>query len=163
VSGNEQRDQPLDYKIDWSVDSRAYSFAYLIHEPSQLAADFLVDEEFEYTLFLPQDLVPRFEQPRYVPRLLLLTAQDLVVCSHSTCGASKARIPFTGISHIELERFLASCSLIILTPGRHYPFAVSWPRLGVCKELRTGSQTAPLCRRIGSWADIGAETLRRGT
>jgi len=124
VSENEKPDQPLDYNIHQSVDSRAYSFAYLIHVASQLPADFLVDEQFELALFLPRELVPRFEQPQYVPRVLLLTGHDLVVYEHPECGASKSTVPFIGISHLELERFLTSCSLTIHIPGCpvHLPF-----------------------------------------
>jgi hypothetical protein len=124
VSISAEGDHRLDPIVEPEVDSRAYAFAYLIQEPSQLPADFPVDENFEHALFLPQELVPRFQQPRYVPRLLLLTAEDLIVYSHPKCGPSKTRLPFMAVSHIELERFLTSCSLIVFTPGRvvHLPF-----------------------------------------
>ena len=119
-----ESDQPVDPFAQQTVDSRAYAFAYVIRERSQLPADFPVDEDFEWALFLPQELVPRFEQPRYVPRLLLLNSDDLIVYSHPKCAPSKTRIPFIQISHIEVEKFLTSCSLIIFTPGRvvHLPF-----------------------------------------
>ncbi|MGB8890050.1 MAG: hypothetical protein WCC87_25225 [Candidatus Korobacteraceae bacterium] len=106
------------------VDSRAYAFAYLATDPSQLPADFPVDEGFERALFLPKEIVPRFETPRYVPRLLLEGQDRVTVYSHPRCGAGKTTIRFADISHIELERFLADCSLIIFTPGRtvHLPF-----------------------------------------
>jgi len=119
-----ESDQLVDPIAQQTVDSRAYAFAYAIRERSQLPADFPVDEDFERALFLPQELVPRFEQPRYVPRLLLLNSEDLIVYSHPKCAPWKTRIPFIQISHIEVERFLTSCSLIIFTPGRvvHLPF-----------------------------------------
>ena len=69
-----------------AVDSRAYAFAYLIREPSQVPADFTVDCDFECALFLPRESVPRFEIPRYVPRLLLLWPDRLTVRSHPSCG-----------------------------------------------------------------------------
>jgi len=108
----------------YEVDSRAYAFAYLITDPSQLPADFPVDEGFEHALFLPREIVPRFATPRYVPRLLLEGRERITVYSHPRCGPGKTRIPFADISHIELQRFLADCSLIIFTPGRtvHLPF-----------------------------------------
>lgn len=97
------------------VDSRAYAFAYLIDEPSQLPADFPVDPEFELALFLPKESVPRFEVPRYVPRLVLLFPDCLTVYSHPSSGLDKTAIRFTGISHLELERFMADCCLTFFT------------------------------------------------
>ncbi len=99
-----------------TVDSRAYAFAYLIREPSQLPADFDVEQDFEYALFLPRELVPRFEVPRYVPRLMLAGADRLSVYSHPRCGAEKTTIRFADIAYIELERFLADSSLVLFTP-----------------------------------------------
>lgn len=93
------------------VDSRAYAFAYLIQEPSQLPADFPVEHDFELALFLPKESVPRFEVPRYVPRLVLLFPDRLTVYSHPSSGLGKITIPFTGVSYLELERFMADCCL----------------------------------------------------
>jgi hypothetical protein len=106
------------------VDSRAYAFAYLVSGPSQLPADFPVDEDFAHALFLPREIVPRFETPRYVPRLLFEGRDRITVYSHPRCGNGKTTLRFTDISHIELERFMGDCSLIIFTPGRivHLPF-----------------------------------------
>jgi hypothetical protein len=110
--------------VEQTVDSRAYAFAYFIREPSQLPADFEVEHDFEYALFLPQELVPRFEVPRYEPRLLLVWPDRLSVYSHPSYGRAKTTIRFADISYVELERFLADCSLIFFTPGRavHVPF-----------------------------------------
>ena len=107
-----------------AVDSRAYAFAYLIREPSQLPADFSVEQDFEYALFLPRELVPRFEVPRYMPRLMLARPDRLSVYSHPGCGTEKTTIRFAEIAYIELERFLADCSLMLVTPRRalHLPF-----------------------------------------
>ena len=107
-----------------TVDSRAYAFAYLIREPSQLPADFTVEQGFEYALFLPRELVPRFEVPRYVPRLLLAWPDRLSLYPHPSCGMEKTTIRFAGIAYIELERFLADCSLMLVTPRKvlHLPF-----------------------------------------
>jgi hypothetical protein len=110
--------------VEQTVDSRAYAFAYLITEHSQVPADFDVEQGFEYALFLPRELVPRFEVPRYEPRLLLAWPDRLSIYSHPSCGLGKTTIRFADISYIELERFLAACSLIFFTPGRtvHLPF-----------------------------------------
>lgn len=106
------------------VDSRAYAFAYLIREPSQLPADFAVDRDFECALFLPRESVPRFEVSRYVPRLLLLWRDRLSVYSHPSSGLAKTTIRFAEISYFELERFMADCSLSFFTSGKrvHLPF-----------------------------------------
>lgn len=106
------------------VDSRAYAFAYLIRESSQLPADFAVDPDFELALFLPRESVPRFEVPRYVPRLLLLWPDRLSVHSHPTFGLAKTTIRLADISYFELERFMADCSLTFFTSGKpvHLPF-----------------------------------------
>jgi hypothetical protein len=106
------------------VDSRAYAFAYLIKEPSELPADFPVDHGFEYALFLPRESVPRFETPRYVPRLLLLWPDRLSVRSHPSCGLAETTIRLADISYFELERFMANCSLtfITLAGALHLPF-----------------------------------------
>jgi len=40
--------------MEQTVDSRAYAFAYLIREASQVPADFNVEQDFEYALFLPR-------------------------------------------------------------------------------------------------------------
>ncbi len=97
---------PMDDDVDQTVDSRAYAFAYLVQEPLQLPADFPLDEDFDYALFLPQELVPRFETPRYVPRLLLEGADRLSVYAHPSCGSRNTTILFGEISHIKLDRFL---------------------------------------------------------
>ncbi len=81
-----------------------------------MPADFDVEQDFEYALFLPRELVPRFEVPRYVPRLMLAGADRLSVYSHPRCGAEKTTIRFADIAYIELERFLADCSLVLFTP-----------------------------------------------
>jgi hypothetical protein len=106
------------------VDSRAYAFAYLTSDPTQLPADFPVDQTFEHALFLPQEIVPRFKTPRYIPRLILEGRDNVMVYSHPRCAPTKTTIPFGDISHIEVQRFLADCSLIISTPGKvvHLPF-----------------------------------------
>ncbi len=124
VTPSKEAAPALDRSRQQTVDSRAYAFAYLIREPSQLPADFPVEQGFEYALFLPQELVPRFEVPRYVPRLLLAWPDRLSVYSHPSCGLGKTTIRFADISYIELERFLAECSLIFFTLGRavHLPF-----------------------------------------
>ena len=96
---------PMDDDVDQTVDSRAYAFAYLVQEPLQLPADFPLDEDFDYALFLPQELVPRFETPRYVPRLLLEGADRLSVYAHPSCGSRNTTILFGEISHIKLDRF----------------------------------------------------------
>jgi hypothetical protein len=110
--------------MEHSVDSRAYAFAYLIREPSQLPADFQVGRDFEYGLFLPRELVPRFEVPRYEPRLVLAWPDRLSAYSHPSCGLGKTTIRFADISYVELERFLAECSLIFFTleTAVHLPF-----------------------------------------
>jgi hypothetical protein len=107
-----------------TVDSRAYAFAYLIRESSQLPADFDVEQDFEYALFLPRELVPRFETPRYEPRLLLAWPDRLSLYAHPSCGLRKTTIHFADISYIEIERFLADCSLMLVTPRGvlHLPF-----------------------------------------
>jgi hypothetical protein len=117
-------DHVVHDSLEQTVDSRAYSFAYLIQEPSQLPAGFPVRRDFKYALFLPQELVPRFETPRYVPRLLLEASDCLSVLSHPRCGPSETTIRLVDISYIELERFMADCSLIVFTPDRvvHLPF-----------------------------------------
>ena len=97
------------------VDSRAYAFAYLIKEPSQVPADFPVEPDFELALFLPKESVPRFEVPRYVPRLALLFPDRLTVYSHPSSGLDKIKLPFTDISYLELERFMADCCLTLFT------------------------------------------------
>ena len=119
-----ETDPDIDDGSVYEVDSRAYAFAYLITDPSQLPVDFPVDEDFEHALFLPREIVPRFETPRYIPRLLLEGRDRITVYSHPRCGPGKTRILFADLSHIELERFLTDCSLIIFTPGRivHLPF-----------------------------------------
>lgn len=108
---------PLDHTLEQAVDSRAYAFAYLIKEPSQLPADFPVDEDFQQALFLPQELVPRFKVPRYLPRILIQQPDRVVVYSHPKCGLAKTIIAFIDISYLELERFLTDCSLTIITAG----------------------------------------------
>lgn len=115
---------PLDHTLQQAVDSRAYAFAYLIKEPSQLPADFPVDEDFQQALFLPQELVPRFKAPRYLPRILIQQPDRVVVYSHPKCGLAKTIIAFIDISYLELERFLTDCSLTIITAGtaEHLPF-----------------------------------------
>lgn len=124
VRATEPDPPAVDHTSAQEVDSRAYAFAYLISNQSQLPADFPVDEEFEHALFLPQEMVPRFEKPRYVPRLLLEGNERVTVYSHPRCGSGNTTLRFADISHIELERFLADCSLIFFTPGRtiHLPF-----------------------------------------
>ena len=103
------------------MDSRAYAFAYLIKEPSELPADFPVDHGFEYALFLPRESVPRFETPRYVPRLLLLWPDRLSVHSHPSCGLAETTIRLADISYFELERFMANCSLTFFSPAETLP------------------------------------------
>jgi hypothetical protein len=46
------------------------------------------------------------------------------VYSHPSYGRAGTTIRFADISYVELERFLADCSLIFVTPGRavHVPF-----------------------------------------
>jgi hypothetical protein len=107
-----------------TADSRAYAFAYLIRKPSQLPADFSVEQDFEYALFLPRELVPRFEVPHYMPRLILVWPDRLSVYSHPSCGTEKTTIRFADIAYIGLERFLGDCSLMLFTPRRalHLPF-----------------------------------------
>jgi hypothetical protein len=98
-----------------AVDSKAYAFAYLIREPCQVPADFTVDCDFECALFLPRESVPRFEIPRYVPRLLLLWPDRLIVYSHPSSGLADTTICLADISYFELERFMADCSLTFFT------------------------------------------------
>lgn len=107
-----------------AVDSRAYAFAFLIREPSQVPADFTVDWDLECALFLPRESVPRFEIPHYVPRLLLLWPDRLTVRSHPSCGLADTTICLADISYLELERFMADCSLTFFTPSVavHLPF-----------------------------------------
>ena len=110
--------------MEQTVDSRAYAFAYLIREASQVPADFNVEQDFEYALFLPQEIVPRFEVPRYVPRLLLAWPDHLSVYSHPSCSLEKTVLRFADISFVELERFLTACSLTFFASARvvHLPF-----------------------------------------
>lgn len=125
VTGSSEVESSVEKNcIPHDVDSRAYAFAYLTSDPRQLPADFPVEENFEHALFLPQEIVPRFKTPRYVPRLLLEERDCVTVYSHPRCAPAKTTIPFSEISHIEVERFLADCSLILFTPGRtvHIPF-----------------------------------------
>lgn len=124
TASSELKSSVEENRASHDVDSRAYAFAYLTTNPAQLPADFPVDEKFEHALFLPQEIVPRFKTPRYVPRLLLEGQDTVTVYSHPRCAPSKTTISFSEISHIELERFLADCSLIIFTRGRtiHVPF-----------------------------------------
>ena len=79
VTPSKEAAPALDRSRQQTVDSRAYAFAYFITEPSQLPADFHVEQDFEFALFLPQELIPRFEVPRYVPRLLLAWPDRLTV------------------------------------------------------------------------------------
>ncbi len=124
VPASSEAGGPVDHALKQAVDSRAYAFAYLIKEPSQLPADFPVDEDFQQALFLPQELVPRFEVPRYVPRILVQQSDRVVVYSHPKCGPAKTIIAFVDISHLELEAFLTDCSLTISAAGTavHLPF-----------------------------------------
>ncbi len=80
-----------------------------------MPADFPVDPDFERALFLPQESVPRFEVPRYVPRLLLLSPDRLTVCSHPSSGLGETTIHLVDISYFELERFMADCCLTFFT------------------------------------------------
>jgi hypothetical protein len=124
VTASSQAGPDPDHALEQPVDSRAYAFAYLIQEPSQLPADFPVDDGFEQALLLPKELVPRFEIPRYVPRLLLAGGDTLSVYSHPSYATTKATIRFHDISHLELRRFLADCSLSVFAPDTvtHLPF-----------------------------------------
>lgn len=118
------KDGPGADSSEQKVDSRAYSFAYLLNHTSQLPADFPTDDTFEHGVFLPRELVPRFDTPRYVPRLLLQGADGLQLYYHPAYGSGKELISFQEISHIEFERFLTDCSLVFATPCKslHVPF-----------------------------------------
>jgi hypothetical protein len=101
--------------LEPTVNSRAYAFAYLIQDPAELPADFPVDEGFDYSLFLPQELVRRFSSPAYPPRILLLGPNHISLYFHPACGQALVTIPFHEISYIALERFLVDCSLTFFT------------------------------------------------
>jgi hypothetical protein len=104
-----------------AVDSRAYAYAYLIREPAQLPADFDVEQDFDCGLFLPRESVPRFELPRYVPRVVLLWPDRLTVHSHPGSGLVNITIRLSDVCYVELERFMAQCSLTFFMPGSVVP------------------------------------------
>ena len=80
------------------VDSRYYSFAYLIQSEDDLPADFpvpLSDRGFSLGLFLPRADPDWFGRSLYPPRLLLLLRGAIVVLTHPKYNHAPLRIPLS--------------------------------------------------------------------
>jgi len=132
-----------------SVDSRAYSFAYIIREREGLPADFedQIAQQFDQGIFLPRELAGRFDIPRFPPRVVLLDATSITIHWHPSQDTAPVCILFEEIVYVEIQSFLLDCMLRIVTKEFtcDIPFAardskrvdelLSWIREGLCQRL----------------------------
>ena len=108
------------------VDSRAYRFAFLVRNYSEVPADFRphiqIADGFEIGLFLPQDHSDRFAEPKYIPHLLLLHCDELRAEPHPAYKARGARVLLSDTSAVERAQFLLSAWIRISSAGGELKF-----------------------------------------
>ncbi len=107
---------------DDGVDSRAYSFAFVIRSPQDVPADFaaMVEPRFSIGLFLPQELAGRFNTPAYEARVLLFVEDGILLYTHPSSKVPVLVIPMASILVMETERFLLDCRARFVLAGAAY-------------------------------------------
>jgi hypothetical protein len=86
------------------VDSTAYIFAFTIHSPNDLPADFDLPgnlHEFTYGVFLPRAEADWFGRIAYPPRVVLLSQTSLVIAAHPASGELSQIIPLRQLQFVE--------------------------------------------------------------
>lgn len=107
------------------VDSRAYRFAFLVHKPSDIPADFRRRAnlgDFDLGLFLPQDHADRFAKPKFIPHLFLLQDGALRVLPHPEYKKKPDSITLSDMIALERGQFLLSAWLSIWTQSLYLSF-----------------------------------------
>lgn len=91
------------------VDSRFYSFAYLIGPENTAPADFPIpssERNFRIALFLPRDDPDWFGRSSNPPRILLLLGDAIVVLTHPKYNVDPVRIPISDLAFCEAGQVL---------------------------------------------------------
>lgn len=89
------------------VDSRYYSFSYLIRSPGDLPEDFPIPpEQVRIGVFLPRGDPDWFGRSKFPPRILVLGADSILALTHPNCGGGSVRISLADIVFYEVGHIL---------------------------------------------------------